>query len=54
MALAGMLLAFEPLSSWRVFHVKKRRTAVDSALFMKELGGIHDPNIAAIRLVHEH
>jgi hypothetical protein len=50
----GVLIAFEPLRSWRVFHVRKRRTAVDYALFMKELVGIHDPNITSIRLVQEN
>jgi hypothetical protein len=49
-----VLIAFEPLRSGRVLHVKKRRTAVDYALFMKELGGIHYPNIASIRLVQDN
>ena len=50
----GVLIAFEPLRSWRVLQVRKRRTAVDDALFMKELVGIHDPNIASIRLVQDN
>jgi hypothetical protein len=49
-----VLIAFEPLRSWRVLHVRKRRTAVDYALFMKELVGIHYPNIASIRLVQDN
>jgi len=50
----GVLLAFAPLRSWRVLHVRKQRTAVDEALFMKELGRIHSPNIASIRLVQDN
>jgi len=49
-----VLIAFEPWRSWRVLHVRKRRTAVDYALFMKELVGIHDPNITSIRLVQDN
>jgi DDE superfamily endonuclease len=49
-----VLIAFEPLRSWRVLHVRKRRTAVDYALFMKELVGIHYPNITSIRLVQDN
>ncbi len=49
-----VLIAFEPLRSWRVLHVRKHRTAVDYALFMKELGRIHYPNIASIRLVQDN
>jgi hypothetical protein len=37
----GVLRAFEPLRSWRVLHVRKQRTAVDYALFMKELVRIY-------------
>ena len=49
-----VLIAFEPLRSWRVLHVRKQRTAVDYALFMKELVRIHYPNIASIRLVQDN
>ena len=50
----GVLIAFEPVRRWRVLHVRKRRTAVDYALFMKELVGIHHPNITSIRLVQDN
>jgi hypothetical protein len=50
----GVLIAFEPLRSWRVLHVREQRTAVDYTHFMKELVGIHYPNIAAIRLVQDN
>src|SRR5882724_6917475 len=50
----GVWIAFEPLSSWRVLQVREPRTAVDSTHLMKELVGIHYPNIAAIRLVQDN
>jgi hypothetical protein len=50
----GVLIAFEPLRSWRVLHVRQQRTAVDYTLFMQELVRIHYPNIASIRRVQDH
>ena len=46
-----LVIAFEPLRSWRFIQVRKRRTALDYAFFMKELVERHDPGIERIRLV---
>jgi hypothetical protein len=50
----GVLIAFEPLRSWRVLQVRKQRTAVDYTHVMKELVGIYYPTIASIRLVQDN
>jgi hypothetical protein len=49
-----VLLAFEPHTGFRYVEVRARRTAVDSAAFMKTLSELHDPHAASIRLVQDH
>jgi DDE superfamily endonuclease len=49
-----VLLAFEPLQSWRYVQVRKRRTALDYAYFMKELVERYYPAVEVIRLVQDN
>jgi DDE superfamily endonuclease len=49
-----VLLAFDPWRSWRFVQVRARRTAVDYALFMKQLVKKYDPIINRIRLVQDN
>lgn len=49
-----VLIAFEPLRGWRYIQVRKRRTAVDYADFMKELVETHYPTVDRIRLVQDN
>jgi hypothetical protein len=50
----GVLLAFDPWSSWRCVPVSARRTAVDEALLMKPRGKKSAPSIKRLRLVHDN
>jgi hypothetical protein len=49
-----VLLAFDPGRRWRFVQVRARRTAVDYALFMKQLVEKYDPLITRIRLVQDN
>jgi hypothetical protein len=49
-----ILLAFEPLRGWRFVQVRKRRTAVDYAAFMKELVETYYPAVDRIQLVQDN
>jgi hypothetical protein len=49
-----ILLAFEPLRGWRFIQVRKQRTAVDYAAFMKELGETYSPAVDRIQLVQDN
>jgi hypothetical protein len=49
-----IFMAFEPRKSWRLVQVRKRRTALDYALFMKELVERHYPAADSIRLVPDN
>jgi hypothetical protein len=49
-----VLLAFEPLKSWRFVQVRVRRTAIDYAHFMKELGETYYPSVEVIHLVQDN
>jgi hypothetical protein len=49
-----VLLAFDPGRHWRFVQVRARRTAVDYALFMKQLVEQYDPLITRIRLVQDN
>jgi DDE superfamily endonuclease len=49
-----VLIAFEPLRSWRVVQVRMRRTAIDYASFMQELIETHYRGIDRIRLVQDN
>jgi hypothetical protein len=49
-----VLLAFEPLRSWRYVQVRERRTALDYAHFMKNLVETYDPAGNVIRLVQDN
>jgi hypothetical protein len=49
-----VLIAFEPLRSWRVIQVSMRRTAIDYASFMHELIKTHYRGIERIRLVQDN
>lgn len=49
-----VLLAFDPGRRWRFAQVRARRTAVDYALFMKQLVEKYDPIINRIRLVQDN
>jgi DDE superfamily endonuclease len=49
-----VLLAFEPLRSWRSVQVRERRTAIDYAPFMKNLVETYDSSVNVIRLVQDN
>ena len=49
-----VLLAFDPGRHWRFVQVRARRTALDYALFMKQLVAPYDPRITRIRLVQDN
>lgn len=49
-----VLLAFEPLRSWRFLQVRMRRTAIDYASFMQELIETHYRGVDRIRLVQDN
>ena len=49
-----IFLAFEPLRGWRFLQVRKQRTAVDYAAFMKELVDTYYPVVDRIRLVQDN
>lgn len=49
-----VLLAFEPLRSWRYVQVRERRTAIDYAHFMKNLVETYYPSVHVIRLVQDN
>lgn len=49
-----VLLAFEPLMGWRYLQVRKQRTAVDYAHFMKDLVETYYPAVDQIRLVQDN
>jgi DDE superfamily endonuclease len=49
-----VLMAFEPLGSWRFVQVSMRRTAIDDASFMQELIETRDRGIDRIRLVQDN
>lgn len=49
-----VVLAFEPLQSWRFAHVRVRRTAIDYAHFMQELVDTYYPSVEVLRLVQDH
>jgi DDE superfamily endonuclease len=49
-----VLIAFEPLRSWRFIQVRRRRTAIDYASFMQELIATHYWGIDRIRLVQDN
>jgi DDE superfamily endonuclease len=50
----GIFIAFEPLRGRRFVQVRTRRTAIDYALFMKELVETHYRDIDRIRLVQDN
>jgi hypothetical protein len=49
-----VLIAFEPLGSWRFAQVRMRRTAIDYASFMQELIETRYRGIDRIRLVQDN
>lgn len=49
-----VFLAFEPLDCWRFVQVREKRTAIDYALFMRELAEVHYPDVECIRLVEDN
>jgi hypothetical protein len=49
-----VLMAFEPLGSWRFVQVRRRRTAIDYASFMQELIETRYRGIDRIRLVQDN
>ena len=49
-----VFLAFDPGRHWRFVQVRARRTAVDYALFMKQLVEPYDALISRIRLVQDN
>jgi hypothetical protein len=49
-----ILLAFEPLRSWRFVQVRKQRTAVDYAAFMQELVNTYYPAVERVQLVQDN
>ena len=49
-----VLLAFEPLKSWRLIQVRVQRTAIDYAQFMKELVETYYPSVDVLRLVQDN
>ncbi len=49
-----VLLAFEPLKSWRFIQVRVRRTAIDYAQFMKDLVETYYPSVDVLRLVQDN
>lgn len=49
-----VLIAFEPLGSWRFVQVRMRRTAIDYASFMQELIETRYRGIDRIRLVQDN
>lgn len=49
-----VLLAFAPLRGWRFLQVRKQRTAVDYAAFMKELVETYYPAVDRIQLVQDN
>jgi DDE superfamily endonuclease len=50
----GVLMAFEPLGSWRFAQVRMRRTAIDYASFMPELLETRYRDIDRIRLIQDN
>ena len=51
---ADLFVAFEPLAAKRVVKVTETRTAIDFALFVKELADIHYPHAEKIVLVMDN
>ena len=49
-----ILIAFEPLKGWRFVQVRRRRTALDYALFMQELVTRYYRGVDRIRLVQDN
>jgi hypothetical protein len=50
----GVVIAFEPLGSWRFVQVRRRRTAIDDASFMQEWIETRYRGIDRIRLVQDN
>lgn len=49
-----IFLAFEPVRGWRFIQVRKQRTAVDYAAFMKEFVETYYPVVDRMRLVQDN
>ena len=51
---ANLFMMFAPLEGWREVEVTDRRTAIDYAHTLKQLCGIHFPNVSQIVLVQDN
>lgn len=51
---ASLFMLFVPLEGWRHVAVRKRRTAVDYALILRDLADVHFPKADKITLVQDN